>query len=262
MHWMALGRPAFLCNIKADIVFLLDSSKNVGERNLKLAVDFVLNVTSEFFLGSRNVRVGVDTFSTVFHQELTLKENNSRLGLKSALSSLTYTGGDLVNTGNAIKMMREKSFTPSSSYYGTHFSKFAVVLTNGQSSDKSLTSQEAQEARDAGIKLLAIGVGPFVDETELSAIATGEGNQNVYHSSTFEALHTLKDLIASKLCEGFVEDIHYSPLPGPGTSADIIFLVSSSSRIGKYNFKLLRSFVKSFVKVKYSVMDLLNFSIW
>jgi hypothetical protein len=80
--------------------------------------------------------------------------------------------------------------------------KIAIVVTDGQSNNKALTLAEAKKARDAGIKVLAIGVGHGVNVAELNGIASVPNSQYVYTADNFDALSSLKTMLSNKACEG------------------------------------------------------------
>lgn len=78
----------------------------------------------------------------------------------------------------------------------------AIIVTDGQSNDASLTAAEAKKLRDAGVTVLAIGVGSGVSKTELNAIATDPDSTHVFAADNFDALKSLKALLSTKACEG------------------------------------------------------------
>ena len=240
-------------------MFLLDKSENVGLKNLKFALQFVLNLTQDFRIGTDSMQFGVDTFSEEFTHLLQLSQRKDQSRLQNAMSSISLSPGSDTSIGNAIKMMRENSFTRNSGHT-RNVPKIAIVLTSGQSRDKELTFVEAEKARDSGIFMVVIGIGPGVDEAELSSVATGEGTQNVYMASAFEALHTLKGYISSNLCNKLEKKSSTSSSPKlqSGAMADIVFLLDSSGPIGEYNFTLLRDFVRTYVKVKITYLTIMS----
>ena len=241
------AEPAFLCDGKADIMFLLDSSDSVGPKNLHLALEFVGDVTKNFFISADNVQVGVATFSTGFSQQITLGQNNQRNNLESALSHIPFTGGAGTNTGRAIGSIRKLSFTVSAGHRA-NVPKLVVLVTSGQSTDREVMFREVQRARDAGITILAIGVGTEIDDVEMNAFAS-DGGQNVHRANVFEALKYLTDSVASNLCSMVKKEPSASSQQTCGKMADIVFLVDSSGR--EEIFKSFLNFIKSYIKVKY-----------
>ena len=241
---------AFLCGGQADIVFLLDVSTVYREHDLQQLRHFVTGVSQRFLIGPNDVQVGVDTFSTEFRSMFNLGANTDQMSLESAVSSISTIQGS-TNTGNALNMMRDFSFTTEAGHRDDVV-KLAILVTNGQSDNMLQTSNAARQTMDAGITILSVGVGQFVDDTELKAVSPGRLSQNVYKAATFDALSTLEGGIAARVC-GQVK--HQTGVASPVQShcihADIVFIIDSSSSVGPDNFKLLLGFVNTVVKVKW-----------
>ncbi|KAK3798993.1 hypothetical protein RRG08_050229 [Elysia crispata] len=237
-------KPAFLCDGKADIMFLLESSHSVGPKNFDLALDFVDDITKNFFIGSDNVQVGVATFSTWFVPKINLGQYKHRKSLKSALSHIPFTGGAGTNTGRAIGSIRKWSFTVRAGHRA-NVPKLVVLVTSGQSTDRQVMFREVQRARNAGITILAIGVGPDIDDGEMKVFAS-DGGQNVYRANVFEDLKYLTDYVASNLCHMLRTEPWTSSQQTCGTMADIVFLVDSSGQ--EEIFKSFLNFIKSYIK--------------
>ena len=242
-------KPAFLCDGKADIMFLLESSHSIGPKNFDLALDFVDDITKNFFIGSDNVQVGVATFSTWLIPKINLGQYKHRKSLKFALSNIQFIGGAGTNTGRAIASIRKWSFTVRAGHRA-NVPKLVVLVTSGQSTNRNATFREVQRARDAGITILAIGVGTEIDDGEMNAFAS-DGGQNVHRMSVFETLKYLTGNVASNLCHMLLRTEQWtSSQQTCGTMADIVFLVDSSGQ--EEIFKSFFNFIKSYIKVKYN----------
>ena len=243
-----VAEAAVLCDVEADIVFLLDVSHIFSEQQLDGMRQLVTGVADKFILGPQYVQIGVDTFSTEFNRTFFLKDYPDKAGLESALSSISFTYGD-TNTGNALRAMREGSFTAGAGHR-ENVAKIAILVTNGYSGNATLTSLEAQEIQEAGITLLVVGVGQDLSVEELETIATDPGVQNVYRAAAFDVLSTLEGEIAASVCGQLIEpsgDI--SPAQVQGRQADIVFIMDSSRSVQYFNFKLLLEFINTVVKV-------------
>ena len=241
-------KPAFLCDGKADIMFLLESSDSVGSKNFDLALQFVHDITKNFFIGADKVQVGVATFSNWFSEKITLGQNNQRNSLESALSHIPFSGGAGTNTGRAIWIIRKWYFTVSAGHR-ENVPKLIVLVTSGQSTDKEVTFREVQNAKDAGITILAIGVGTEIDDGEMNAFASDDG-QNVHRANVFKALKHLTGNVASDICSMLKREPSASSQQTCGTMADIVFLVDSSGK--EEIFESFLNFIKSYFKVKYN----------
>lgn len=77
-----------------------------------------------------------------------------------------------------------------------------IVITDGQSQNFSLTVSEAAKARDEGIEMYAVGVGPKIKFIELQGIASDPDSQYVYTVEDFDSLIQKKDFFAQQHCKG------------------------------------------------------------
>ena len=79
-----------------------------------------------------------------------------------------------------------------------------IVITDGVSYQPTLTSAEAEAAKAAGISVFAIGVGPSVDLGELKGIASDPADNFMFSVTDFDALDSIKGVMAVKTCNARV----------------------------------------------------------
>ena len=77
------------------------------------------------------------------------------------IAKIDFDHGDYTNTDQALKKITEEVFT-SANGARDDVPRICVIVTDGESSDRSLTLKEAKKAKDAGIKIIAIGIGDKV----------------------------------------------------------------------------------------------------
>lgn len=111
---------------------------------------------------------------------------------------LKFSGGS-TNTAAALTTLRTDVFT-SGRGDRSNSPNIAVVVTDGASNDPAATLREAALARAQGITLLAVGVGPWVDPLELSAIASQPTDRNVFYSTQFSSLDSITDSLVQAMC--------------------------------------------------------------
>ena len=75
-----------------------------------------------------------------------------------------------------------------------------MVITDGDSDFAEMTKKEARLAHEAGITIIALGIGGRVGRAELEAIASQP--DNVFLADDFRSLTTLNQKLALKFCEG------------------------------------------------------------
>jgi hypothetical protein len=81
--------------------------------------------------------------------------------------------------------------------------KFGILIVDGHhGSNLAKTKSEAKRAKDEGIKLIVIGVGSDVDESELNSIASSPAD--VLRCDSYAELSTLKSDIIARLCNGLL----------------------------------------------------------
>ena len=80
--------------------------------------------------------------------------------------------------------------------------KLIVVVTDNPSANKSATRREAELLRDAGIGLVTIGVGTYLDRYELSAVASYPYTRNMFTINTVRNLTVFTDPIKRIICGG------------------------------------------------------------
>ena len=237
------AKPRFLCSGQADIVFLLDDSSSVGAANFGKMRQFVVDVAQEFIVGPKDIQIGVDTSSGQFKHEFYLKEATDKMVLQKLVSSISYTGGK-TNIADAVQRMRLESFTFSAGHR-QNVPKIAIVMTDGKSNYTTATPIDSRSSPQDGITMFAIGIGPDADYEELKSVTTSSYSHNIHWASAFDALPGLVNFTAAQLCG----EIKSTSDPGCGPKADIVFLIDSSGSVGPDNFKLLLTFLSSFVTV-------------
>ena len=80
-------------------------------------------------------------------------------------------------------------------------SKIVIVLTDGRSNEEALTKTAAARLKqEAGVTVMAIGIGHNVDPAELTAIASDANH--TYRVPDFDALSTIETDLTDTACNG------------------------------------------------------------
>ena len=113
-------------------------------------------------------------------------------------------GGYEANLHLALSLARNSVFVAAN---GARLSdptvtKLIVVVTDNPSADKSATLREAALVRDAGIGLVTIGVGTYLDRYELSAVASFPYTRNTFTINTVRNLTAYSDPVKRIICGG------------------------------------------------------------
>ena len=183
------------CQSYPDIVFVVDSSGSIQAGPFQVALNFVADLVPYFRIGEDFTHVGVITYNNNPTGRIALDDYFDASDLSTAIRSIDYTGGG-TRTGRAIQYATDTSFNSSNGARDDGRSRVGIVMTDGQSGDGVVVPSNA--ARDAGINLIAIGIGTGIDENELLAIA-GSTDQ-VYLVDTFADLPSFSAAIETQSC--------------------------------------------------------------
>lgn len=146
------------------------------------------------------MQVSAVTFGTGATNQFDLNRYTDMASLQNAVMSIPYKGGQPA-IANAIHYATGSSFSP---VHGSRADAphIAVVITNQPSGSVDMVRLQSQVARDNGVILYTVGVGNAVDKNELRAIASDPDSRHMFTSQNFDALGSLSDLLATKICNG------------------------------------------------------------
>ncbi|XP_071081371.1 collagen alpha-6(VI) chain-like [Haliotis cracherodii] len=219
----------------ADILFLLDTSSSEGTPSFNIQLEFVKNFTKDFEIGADKVQIAVATFSDTTQSEFWYNDHDNSSSLIAAIGRIMYRSGN-THTEDALRFARTEGFAAKHGARNDS-NHIIIILSDGQSIDKSQTKNEADGIHSAGIQVIAIGIGVSIDQQELRDIASGSGDQNAFSVANFQALRTIELPIQKQTCE--VQEV-CSTRP-----SDIVFLLDTSNG-GEDNFKKSLEFVRNF----------------
>uniref|UniRef100_A0A8C5F2M9 VWFA domain-containing protein n=1 Tax=Gopherus evgoodei TaxID=1825980 RepID=A0A8C5F2M9_9SAUR len=217
----------------ADIVFLVDSSVNMGSSTFEQIKNFIYQIVDQLDIGTDKYRVGLAQYSREGLVEFLLNTYKSKEDVLNHLQGrVTFLGGPL-QTGRALEFLHQVFFKEEA---GSRISQgtpqFAVVITSAKSKDD--VAEAAEELKEIGVKVISVGVQNF-DREEMEVIAT---SPLVYQISGGQSISQLHQDITNVL---------EAPVQQHASVADIVFLVDESSRIGIRNFQLTRTFLLKIV---------------
>ncbi|XP_034058037.1 LOW QUALITY PROTEIN: uncharacterized protein col6a3 [Gymnodraco acuticeps] len=193
---------------KADIVFLVDGSINLGRDNFNEVMKFITNLIDLFFNEQDNLQIGLAQYTTDVTDVFYLNTYKNKQDIVSAIGRADYKGGRRINTGAAIRHVEDVYFTKEKgSRMDDGTPQILMVLTGGRSADDGKTA--ALGLKKKGVRVFAIGVGDI--ESELEDLASE--SSTVARASTYlglselneQILETLDDEVKGKLCVGVPE---------------------------------------------------------
>ncbi|XP_068092359.1 collagen alpha-4(VI) chain-like [Hyperolius riggenbachi] len=218
---------------EADIYFLIDGSGSIFPEDFDDMKKFMTELVSLFQVGPNSVRFGVVQYSDTPRVEFTLSEYTKQKTLKDAITQIYQLGGG-TQTGEALRSM-DSLFVKAESERPHKVPQSLIVITDGESQDR--VTEAAAEVRGKGITVYAIGVKNAVEE-QLEDIAGGK--EKMYFVNNFDSLDLIKHELARELCsQEACKDMR----------ADILFLIDSSGSIYPDDYKKMKDFMDSMVKL-------------
>uniref|UniRef100_A0A8C6U560 Collagen, type VI, alpha 3 n=1 Tax=Neogobius melanostomus TaxID=47308 RepID=A0A8C6U560_9GOBI len=185
------GEPAAK---KADIVFLVDSSINVGRANFGEVMNFVSNLIDTYYNDRDDLRFALALYDTDVTDAFFLNSYKNKDDIISAIGQAEYKGGRRINTGAAIRYVQDKHFIKEKgSRRDEGTPQILILFTGGRSADDSKTA--ALGLKKTGVRIFAVGVGDILDELENVA----SESSTVARASTYVGLSELNEQILQAL---------------------------------------------------------------
>ena len=183
----------------ADIIFVVDASGSEGANNFNKQLNFIENFTAQFEIGPNNTLVSLVTFATAIKNEFYLDRYSTKPDVLNAIGHSVYLNGETY-THLALDHVRRFNIQPNHGARA-NVSKIVIVLTDGRSNEEALTKTAAARLKqEAGVTVMAIGIGHNVDPAELTAIASDANH--TYRVPDFDALSTIETDLTDTACNG------------------------------------------------------------
>ncbi|XP_038644322.1 collagen alpha-3(VI) chain-like isoform X8 [Scyliorhinus canicula] len=216
---------------KADIVFLLDGSINIGRQNFPSLTQFVSSVVDGIFVGDGAIQVGIVQYNSDVSDEFFFNTYRSRDDVFDAIQNIQYKGGRLLNTGAALRHVKNNHFVKSAgSRIAEGVPQIAFLVIGGKSSDDAIAA--AKELKNAGLKIFTLAVqdADFQESSKLASESAGSFREldiNKLSELTEQVLLVTTDVIKGDLCPKVAEVIK-------GCNVDVL-LGFDVSRVGLGN---------------------------
>ncbi|NXO05103.1 CO6A3 protein, partial [Rhinopomastus cyanomelas] len=233
----------------ADIIFLVDSSWNVGKEHFQLVQEFLYDVVKALDAGGNDFRFALVQFSGSPHTEFQLNTYPSTRDVLSHIANMSYVGGD-AKTGKGLEYLIENHLTKAAGSRASEgVPQVIIVLTDGRS--RGGVALPSSVLKAAHVNVFAVGVQDAV-EGELKEIASEPFDTHLFNLENFTTLHGIVgDLVVNVRssmtpdkagAKGLVKDITAQE------SADLIFLIDGSDNIGSVNFQAIRDFLVNLIE--------------
>ena len=206
--------PPSCLSVQMDVAFILDESGSISMEAFRNMTFFVGNVINDYTLGPNNIQVGVITYSNDPDLAIRLGSVTNSRDLRRDLGSLIPPFGGGTRTDLALQLAQTELTGPRSRF---NAAKLAILLTDGMSTERALTSRAAASLRNRGVEVFVVGIGAGVDVSELNDIATDLDSDHVLLTDTFEMseLNMLTTTLSNRTCNGkqlYLSIVHRSLL--------------------------------------------------
>ncbi|XP_062864437.1 collagen alpha-1(VII) chain [Trichomycterus rosablanca] len=182
--------------VKADIIFLVDESWNVGSENLGKLRDFLFRIVTYFpVIGPQGSQIAVVHNSYEPRIEFSLNTHRDRSSVLRALRQVRY-GGSNTKTARGISYVLRELFRESLGMRQTA-PHVLVLVTEGEVQDD--VEPPSRVAHILGVSVLAIGIGN-ADIDGLKMIASPTSYKNIFHASDFNDLPSIEREFINSIC--------------------------------------------------------------
>ncbi|XP_041423473.1 collagen alpha-6(VI) chain-like isoform X1 [Xenopus laevis] len=227
-----LCTPEACKNMKADIIFLVDSSGSINSDDYETMKEFMESMVKQAEIGPDRVQIGLIQFSSETKEEFPLNRYRRKDEIQSAIRGIQQLSqGTLM--GEALKYALP--YFSASKGGRVNTKQYLIVITDGEAQDT--VEKPAKAIRDHGVIIYAIGVQQ-ANNTQLLEIAGKQ--EQVFYEDSFDALAFLNKNIMFEICNP-QEACKKTEV------ADIIFLLDASASISRGEFRLMQRFVEAVV---------------
>jgi hypothetical protein len=184
-------------NCKVDVAFCVDSSGSIGASNWPLMLQLVNSLVKKLNIGPDNSHAGLVQFGTGVYEEFNLGTYSTEAGVTTAVSAIQFK-----NEGTVMAPGLKKTFEllgAGASGVRAGVPKLLVFITDGQPQsvpDKDATIAQVKLIKDAGVRVVTIGISSAVDETFLKPLASTDADYS--KAADFNSLTTIADLAVNE----------------------------------------------------------------
>ncbi|XP_066207939.1 collagen alpha-5(VI) chain [Saccopteryx leptura] len=179
-------------DMKADIMFLVDSSGSIGSENFGKMKAFMKNLLTKIQIGPDKTQIGVVQFSGYTKEEFQLNQYSTQKQCSDAIDRMSPIGQNTL-TGEALTSIDEYFTHPKGARPG--IKKFLILITDGEAQDD--VRGPALALRGKGVTIFSVGVYG-ANRTQLEEIS-GDGSL-VFHVEKFDHLKAIERKLIFQVC--------------------------------------------------------------
>ena len=185
------------CSARGPVDVLFALPDQAGVEDTDQALEMVASVASLMEMGEEQSLVGITPRNCDdIADEIRLGDNDMLQGFLTSLEQRRLTGTE---TWRHLRHMHTVGMTPG---YGSreNSARFGVLVIDNKSADLTQALRQADRAKEAGIHLVTIAVGGYVDQDEVQQIASSP--EDVFTVEDYTKLNDLTDALIERFCYG------------------------------------------------------------
>uniref|UniRef100_A0A8C0X358 VWFA domain-containing protein n=1 Tax=Castor canadensis TaxID=51338 RepID=A0A8C0X358_CASCN len=185
-------------NKRADLVFIIDSSRSVNTQDYAKVKEFIMDILQFLDIGPDVTRVGLLQYGSTVKNEFSLKTFKRKSEVERAVKRMRHLSTGTM-TGLAIQYALNIAFSEAEGArpLRENVPRVIMIVTDGRPQDS--VAEVAEKARNTGILIFAIGVGQ-VDLNTLKAIGSEPHEDHVFLVANFSQIESLTSVFQNKLC--------------------------------------------------------------
>lgn len=187
-----------VCNQRADIGFIVDSSGSVRINGFRKSKEFIKFVLRRFKISETGVHVGLIRFSSRATTIFGFEEHFTHSEINEAVDNMQFVKGG-TRTDRALRLARNGLFLEKPDGMSRpNIPKFLVLMTDGHSTQPALTAAEAKSMKQKGVHVIVVAIGRGIHLAELLNIASTP--RDVISVTSFAKLKRIVAITKEKVC--------------------------------------------------------------
>jgi uncharacterized protein YegL len=175
------------CSMSADVLFVLDSSTTIGADDFQKMKGFVREVVSSLDVSDDMVRISLLRYTSWADSRFFFNTFNDKLAILQAIDDTPYYGRGTM-TGAALSVAHTHHLQSFNGWRSNNpVPSVVVVITDSITQDPAVVAANVGAIKSKATRVIAIGVGPDADVTELRSIATAADDVILLDSMDFLA---------------------------------------------------------------------------
>ncbi|XP_038597787.1 collagen alpha-6(VI) chain-like [Tachyglossus aculeatus] len=178
----------------ADLVFLIDGSTSILEKDFKVMKDFLVTVVDDFDIRPGKVHVGIAQFSHEYRPEFSLIPFRDKREVKNQIGKIQQVFGNTL-IGAALRNVGSYFRPDFGSRINAGVQQVLLVVTDGQSQDE--VAKAAEDLRNKRIDIYCLGVGQVDDQQLIQISGSAKKKLTV---DNFHELDKIKKRVVRDVC--------------------------------------------------------------